>query len=137
MGISQDEMDRLLQTMSFDVEASADFEVHGEVFPEGFPCIRVEGRVLGNEAARLVETVGARLDSMEGHLFLDLTDCTFFSSVALGFVFELAKQRMDKGFKLFIIEASPQILKMIGMLGMRGMAHFCASREEAVRLAAA
>lgn len=137
MGISQEDMDRLLQTMDFDIEDSPDFEVHGEVSPEGFPCLRVKGRVLGMEAASLVETVGARLDAVDGHLFLDLTDCTFFSSVALGFVFELAKQRMEKGFKLFVIEASPQILKMIGMMGMRGIAHFCASREEAAKFAAA
>lgn len=137
MTISQDEMNRLLENMTFDLETSPDFEIHGEVSPEGIPTIRVEGRVLGNEASQLVETVGGRLQSVQGHLFLDLTRCTFFSSVALGFVFALAKQRTDMGFKLFIIEASPQILKMIGMLGMRGMAHFCANREEALRLAAA
>ncbi len=130
--ITQHEMDALLVGVKLIDQEHAEFAVAGDIHPSGHPIIRVSGKVLGSGAASLVERTAGHLDLVPGHLIVDCTECRFFSSMALGFLWFLAEQRREQGSELLIVSADEQIKKMIYMLGMRDAFHLFPSLVEAL-----
>ncbi len=112
-----------------------EFSIDGNLASGKIPVLRFHGRIVGSDAALLVDSICRNFDDVAGHMILDLRDCTFFSSVAIGFVVELATQREKNGGHLIIASATRQIRQVIGMLGVRGAFVFCDGVEDAVRSA--
>ena len=110
------------------------FEIVGRYSPEGPFVLSITGRVLGVEAASLVDTVCMELDDESGHMIVDLTGCSFFSSVALGFMFAFADQRQQHGCRLVVATSSDsQIRKMFEIMGMEYLFEFTESLDGALR----
>lgn len=115
--------------------AGAEFSIEGTMAGDQLPVLRFHGRIVGADAACLVDSVCRNFDDVAGHMVLDLSDCSFFSSVAIGFVVELAKQRELNGGHLVIAAANRQIRHVIGMLGGHAMFRFCEDVAAALRSA--
>lgn len=110
-----------------------EFSIHGNLAAPHLPALHIKGRIVGADAALLVNKVCCNFDDVGGSMILDLKECTFFSSVAVGFVVELAKQREENGGRLIIAAASRQIRQVIGMLGVGNAFRFCDTLEEGVK----
>lgn len=132
--IEQEELDKLTAEFADTVVESPDFSVCGEINEDGLPVIKIKGRVLGVQAASLVDKICHKTDELPGNILVDLSCCDFFSSVALGFIFTLAEQRKNHGGNLVIISASEQIKKMVFMMGMGGLFNFVSDINEAEEL---
>lgn len=109
---------------------AAEFSITGELSANGLPVLIVRGKVLGAEAATLVDRVCEPFSEVRGDLIIDLAQCTFFSSVAIGFVVALAQQRQQHGGRLIILKAALQIKKSIYVMGMGDYFTFIESLEE-------
>ena len=132
--ISQAEFDGLTAGLQFSVEDSPDFQVVSRVLPEGLPLITITGRVLGVEAASLTDRICNRYAAVKGNILMDLHECTFFSSIALGFIYNLADQRKKMEGSLVVIGAGQQIRKMVYMMGMGEYFSFVDTFEAAIAL---
>lgn len=117
----------LLRKSSLHAE---EFSVNGELSADGVPTLAIRGKVLGAEAATLVDRVCEPFADVPGDLIIDLAQCTFFSSVAIGFVVALAHQRQKHGGRLIILKASLQIKKSIYVMGMGDYFTFIESLDE-------
>ena len=95
-----------------------DFSVEGDVHPEGIAIIRIAGRVLGVDASSLTSDVGRMLNFLKGPLVADLSECTFLSSIAFGFLAVLAEKRSENGQCLYLVGVNKQIQRVIKMLTM-------------------
>ena len=115
-----DETDKALITDLLHGAAvqAEEFSISGELSANGLPLLHVHGKVLGAEAATLVDRVCEPFSEVPGDLVIDLAQCTFFSSVAIGFIVALAHQRQKHGGRLIILKASLQIKKSIYLMGM-------------------
>lgn len=122
-------------TLHFSIDATPDFSVTGAVTEKGEPLITIVGKVLGTIAAKLVDLICPRLTTVGGKVMLDLRKCNFFSSVALGFIYILATQRMENEGDLILIGANAQICKMIKMMGIEECFIFIDNPEDAANLA--
>ena len=132
--ISQGELDAMTGKLQFAVEDSPDFRVYSRVLPEGLPLITITGRVLGVEAASLTDRVCDRYAAVKGNILMDLHECSFFSSIALGFIYNLADQRKKMEGTLVVIGAGQQIRKMVYMMGMGEYFSFVDTFEEALAI---
>ena len=132
--ISQEELDEMADKLQFSVEDSPDFQVFSRISPEGLPLITITGRVLGVEAASLTDRVCNRYAAVKGNILMDLHECSFFSSIALGFIYNLADQRKKMEGTLVVIGAGQQIRKMVYMMGMGEYFSFVDTFEEAIAL---
>ena len=132
--ISQNELDGMVDKLQFSVEDSPDFQVFSRITPEGYPLITITGRVLGLEAASLTDRVCSRYADVKGNILMDLHDCSFFSSIALGFIYNLADQRKKMEGTLVVIGAGQQIRKMVYMMGMGEYFSFVDTFAEAIAL---
>ncbi|MBP5232487.1 MAG: STAS domain-containing protein [Planctomycetes bacterium] len=130
--ISQEELDEMADKLQFSVEDSPDFQVFSRISPEGLPLITITGRVLGVEAASLTDRVCNRYAAVKGNILMDLHECSFFSSIALGFIYNLADQRKKMEGTLVVIGAGQQIRKMVYMMGMGEYFSFVDTFEEAL-----
>ena len=130
--ISQEELDEMADKLQFSVEDSPDFQVFSRISPEGLPLITITGRVLGVEAASLTDRVCDRYAAVKGNILMDLHECSFFSSIALGFIYNLADQRKKMEGTLVVIGAGQQIRKMVYMMGMGEYFSFVDTFEEAL-----
>ena len=130
--ISQEELDEMADKLQFSVEDSPDFQVFSRISPEGLPLINITGRVLGVEAASLTDRVCNRYAAVKGNILMDLHECSFFSSIALGFIYNLADQRKKMEGTLVVIGAGQQIRKMVYMMGMGEYFSFVDTFEEAL-----
>lgn len=132
--ISQGELDAMTGKLQFAVEDSPDFRVYSRVLPEGLPLITITGRVLGVEAASLTDRVCDRYAAVKGNILMDLHECSFFSSIALGFIYNLADQRKKMEGTLVVIGAGQQIRKMVYMMGMGEYFSFVDTFEDAIAI---
>ena len=132
--ISQEELDEMAAKLHFSVEDSPDFQVVSSVLPEGLPLITITGRVLGVEAASLTDRICDRFTAVKGNILMDLHECSFFSSIALGFIYNLADQRKKMAGSLVVIGAGQQIRKMVYMMGMGEYFSFVDTFEEALAI---
>lgn len=122
-----------MNKLFFTIDDSSEFKVVSTLTPEGIPLLTISGRLVGIEAAALTDRVCHRFEDIEGTVLIDLRDCVFFSSIALGFLYNFAHQRQKKNSKLLIVNASKQIRKMVCMMGMGEHFSFAETMEEAVK----
>jgi len=111
---------------------SSDFKVISRMLPEGLPLITISGRVTGVEAAALTDRFCHLYAGIPGNILVDLSTTTFFSSIALGFIYNLADQRKQEHGALMLIGAHQQIHKMLYMMGMGDYFQFVETLDEAL-----
>lgn len=112
-----------------------EFTIDGELAAGSLVVLNFHGRIVGASAALLVDRICRNFDEIPGNIILNLADCPFFSSVAIGLVVALAEQRRALGGKLIIANAARQIQQVIGMMGMTWAFYFCPTLEEALSIA--
>lgn len=74
--------------------------------------LSLKGVITVSEGAAMWRLVHAALEQ-SNQLVIDLTDCTFLDSAAVGTLMGLAKLARDRGGQVFITGASPRVRKII------------------------
>lgn len=128
--------DETRRKLQFSMEDSEDFQLFSTVTPEGLPLLTITGKVMGIGASVLTDRVCDHYADIDGNILMDLHQCTFFSSIALGFIYNLADQRQQRHGRLVVIGAGEQIRKMIYMMAMGEFFVFVDSFQDALEVKA-
>ncbi|MDR0867578.1 MAG: STAS domain-containing protein [Planctomycetota bacterium] len=119
------------ENLNFTVDAAPNFKVESRVLAGGVPLVKITGRMMGDA---VLDTTGAMFDQFAAvttNLFCDLSECRFLSSMAYSFIYQLSMQRQEKGKKMVLIAADPQVCKVIALTGMENDFAFVATLDAA------
>jgi anti-anti-sigma factor len=95
------------------------------------PVINIGGLTLPSNTTRIMDSVAELMDKIKGDVILDLKNCTYMSSMALGTLAKVAIKRKESGWRMFIVAANKKILNIIEMIGIDEFVTICDTREEA------
>lgn len=115
--LSQQELDVLLEDVTCDIPN--ELHIHGSTRPGGCPVVTIQGRILGTTASQVVFEKLTALQTFKHDLFLDLRECEFLSSIAIGMIVTLAQKQHDCGCRLHIVGAKSIVRRSIFVLGLR------------------
>lgn len=130
--LDQNELNALLGMLDFVEKDPFNFSIEGWIHPAGFPSILVKGKVVGTYASSLLENVSKKLEEPPGHLIVDLTQCQFLSSIALGFLAVVASQRLETGHNVFLVAPNTMVKNIIRLMGFEQVFVRCDTLEEAL-----
>lgn len=131
-GISQEELDGLLRQLDTEVGGADESKVRGTRLPTGDMCITINGRILGVwESTKLVEKINELIAGMDQHVLLDVSDCPFLSSFALGQIARLALERIKRNKKVVIVGAAKIVRDMLELASLDQAVTFCDTLDEA------
>jgi len=115
--LSQCDLDVLMNDLPCSVPGSVDMT--SSLLSDGTPVIAIKGRILGSEAAHEVASRLLLVQHFNHDLLLDLKECTFLSSIAIGLIANLAQKQHDNGCRLRVTGASMTVKRAIYILGLR------------------
>ncbi len=115
--LSQNELDLLMKDLPCVIPGSV--ELCSSVLSDGSPVVTIKGRILGSDAAQEVASHLTVLQNIKHDILLNLKECTFLSSIAIGMVANLAQKQHEHNFRLRIIGASMTVKRAIFILGLR------------------
>lgn len=120
--LSQEALDALFSTPASEQGAAPDGLancISTTLLPSGVLCIRINGHVIGQtESFSAINKISLLVAGTSHHVVVDVVDCPYLSSLALGALSALARERGAAGYSLALIDANKMIKDVIGLTGL-------------------
>ncbi|HET8894363.1 MAG TPA: STAS domain-containing protein [Gaiellaceae bacterium] len=109
-----------------------DLQIKTETLGDEFRLISVVGEVDLYTAPQLKTELNAAADESTRAVIVDLTECTFIDSTALGVLVSAKKSFVAKGLELSLAISDHNILKVFEITGLNRVFRIHVTRSEAV-----
>jgi anti-anti-sigma factor len=131
-GMGQQELLSLLKNFDFSSREDDYCRIWSEVHSRGVPVIHIEGFSPGNQGCEVFERIGGILEKFSAPVIIDLSDCTYLSSMALGFIAKLAIRRRASNASVLLAGCKESVGKVISILNLGERLDICATLAEAL-----
>lgn len=136
--LNQSELDLILSDGAFEMKESSEVQISGKRHSCGAFLVTIKGRpMMGPNAVHVIDTLEKLLEGMRGSVMIDLSRCQYLSSIALGFVANLAVEKKAKGAQIVLFGLSEQVRNIIHILELDRILVIRDDLEEAIRAATA
>lgn len=116
--ITQPELDKLLEEFNASTSNSDGPTITNNV-KFGIIIISIDGITMGaNSNAKVITKINEIFDTVESHVILDLKNCSFFSSIAIGYMINWINKLKTKNSKLICVGANSQIKELFKISNM-------------------
>ncbi len=133
--LDQGDLDNILDGLGQENDENYAEFVTGEVLKKDILVIKIDGRALGmDESAAVLNSISKFMKDVEQHVILDLSNCSFFASHALGVLIKFAAAHSKKGFRLIMAGANAAIIDLIYITKIDLFATIVPSVEAGVEL---
>jgi anti-anti-sigma factor len=134
-GFSQEELNALLQTFDSEAQQNIAENLTHEILPSGYFSISLKGRTFGYRESDLIfRSIKRIVQEVNQHVIIDLSNCSYLSSFAIGAISQLAIVRGNKGLKMILVGTNDTIKDIIHLSQLTDLFTFCSTVEEAVTL---
>lgn len=133
--LNQDDMNFLLDKLS---QTQNEPEKEKQIFSaklieSGILLISVEGRILGqNDSLKIIDQLSNVTDKNHILITIDLSNCTYLSSVVLGALARVAETSIGAGKKICVFGANETIIDLLKLTMFTEFVEICDSLEMSI-----
>lgn len=129
---TQDQFETLLKDFASQTDTDKSSKLEGKVLSEKCFYISIGNRSLGvDNAQKLLNDLKELVDNVKMHIIINLKDCSYLSSLAIGKVTQLAVERKKLGLRIAFTEAGKNIIDILYLTSLNQLVEVYPTIEEA------
>lgn len=133
--LSQNELDQLIAESTKNLPVHHRAHVTGKHLERDILYIKIAGLALGtDDSAYVIDQVSRLTESITNHIVVDISDCVYLSSLAIGSLLKLACNRQKNNKLLVINGANATIKGVLSLLSLEKLLPISANCDEAVTM---
>ncbi len=130
--LTQEELDNLLKGCSEDRPGIEQF-ITGEVLSAKCFSICISSTTIGiGQADKVFNSIRKMVVEFDYNIIINLRNCQFFSSFAIGEIAQLAVDRKKRNVRIAIVEANQIILDVLSLTSINEIIEIYKTTEEAL-----
>ena len=130
--INQSDLNNLLSKLSNEQESERKL-FHAEILKSKILLIQVSGRILGQyDSLDLIHQISDAVSGKDMRIIIDLTNCTYLSSIVLGALARIASDSIQTGRKICAFGANESIIELLELTMFLEFIELCATCEDGV-----
>jgi anti-anti-sigma factor len=130
--INQDDLDALLLELAEGQKTEKKL-FNAEILESGILLIHVSGRILGQyDSLDVIHRISEAAAGRDMQMIIDLTSCTYLSSIVLGALARIAENSIQSGKKICAFGANESIIELFHLTMFMEFIELCDTCEGAV-----
>ncbi|MGD9201906.1 MAG: STAS domain-containing protein [Chitinispirillia bacterium] len=132
---TQDQFEELLKDYTDKSGSNKSYLPEGKVLSKKCFSITISNRSLGvDNAQKLLHDLRNLVDNVNMHIIINLKECSYLSSLAIGKITQLAVERKKKGLRVAFSEAGKNIIDILKLTSLDHLVEIYPTTEEAQRI---
>ena len=129
---SQDQFEALLKNYSGKAGSDESSLLNGRVLSKKCFFVNIGNRSLGvDNAQKLFHDLRNLVDNVKMHIIINLKECSYLSSLAIGKIIQLAVERKKLGLRVAFTEAGKNIIDILNLTILDQLVEVYPTTEEA------
>ena len=131
--LNQNDMNELLKKLSQVHDSPGTQVFSAKIIETGILLIGMQGRILGqNDSLEVISQISTSTEGQDLRMIIDLSHCSYLSSIVLGALARIAEKTIKKGKKICVFGANEIIIELFELTMFTEFIEICDSLEKSI-----